>query len=75
MTTIVAEITRARWMDAPHNRYGRCASCGRTRDEDDRPLLLAGLNGDSMVCVDCFDQEHGGKHPNYRRRSRREAAA
>jgi len=70
VTTIVAEITRARWMDAPYNRHGRCASCGCTRDENDRPMLLAGVNSDSMVCLSCFDEEHDGKHPNFRRSRR-----
>jgi hypothetical protein len=68
-------IARAVWRSAPYQRHGRCATCGCTHDEDGRPLQLAGVNSDSMVCVECFVDEHGELLPNYRRTPRRQVAA
>lgn len=73
MSTILERDVRRAWLQAPYQRSGRCATCGCTRDEDDRPLWLAGVNGDSMVCLPYFGDEHDGRFPNYRRQIRRTA--
>lgn len=66
MSTFLEQQARVLWQQAPFVRHGRCATCGCTHDEEGRPLMLAGVNGDSMVCVECWDIEHDGKHPNFR---------
>jgi hypothetical protein len=73
MTTLERQM-RIAWQGAPYQHFGRCASCGCTHDQDERPLLVCGVNLDSLVCFECFDTEHDGRHPNYRRRQRRAAA-
>lgn len=58
------------WRSLGYQRFGRCATCGCTRTGEGKPMLVAGINTDSLVCVSCFEFEHDCKPPNYRRRSR-----
>lgn len=58
------------WRSLPHRRFGRCATCGCTKTTDGKPLVVAGVNTDSLVDIECFEFEHDCKPPNYRRRSR-----
>ncbi len=72
MSSTLERHVVARWRQAPYQRFGRCATCGCTHDEHDRALYVCGLNGSSLVCLDCFELEHACKWPNYRRRNRAE---
>lgn len=53
--------TRARreWLASEWVLYGRCTQCGRVRDEEDRPLLVAGRRRKNVLCLACWDL--GGK--------------
>lgn len=66
MTAIAepAAVERTRWLaSAAQWRYGVCAGCGRDRDDDDRPLMVARPErGRSFKCFPCT-------YPTKRRRT------
>ena len=74
MSTILEQRLLVVWHDAPYCHFGRCATGGCTHDDQDKPLLVAGVNLSSLVCEHCFLEEHDGKLPNYRRQPRRVVA-
>lgn len=49
-----------RWIaGAVDRRFGRCASCGQTRDDDGSPLYVARQNrGRKFECLACFEHRH-----------------
>lgn len=61
MTTMLELTTRSQWSALPYQAHTACATCGAHG-------YCCGLNPESRVCVDCFDVEHAGRAPNYRRR-------
>lgn len=48
---------RRQWLDgAAHVHYGRCDDCGRVRDENARPLLVARQpRRRKFECLECWD--------------------
>ena len=48
---------RERWLgNAARVHYGRCEGCGRHRDKDDRPLLVARQpRARRFLCLDCHE--------------------
>ena len=51
-------LTRQRHLhrgERPWQRFGVCTGCGRTRDEDGRPLWLTGRRRSRLLCLECFD--------------------
>lgn len=59
--TKLAPLERAaktRWLkDAIHVHYGRCDECGKIRDGDGKPLLVARQpRARKFYCLPCFDQ-------------------
>jgi ribosomal protein S14 len=50
-------VARALWLaNAAHEHYGRCGTCGRTRDDDDRPLYVARQRfRRDFECLPCWE--------------------
>jgi hypothetical protein len=61
VTTLEQEL-RVRWKaNAARLHYGACEDCGRTRDDDGRPLLVARQErGRRFQCLECFDRRPTG---------------
>jgi hypothetical protein len=47
---------RVRWKgEASHIQHGRCDGCGRLRDDNDRPLVVARRPRSKLfLCLACF---------------------
>jgi hypothetical protein len=53
--TSLERRARALFHALPYRQYGRCSLCGRVRDDDDRPLLVAARVRGAWVCLGCWD--------------------
>jgi predicted Fe-S protein YdhL (DUF1289 family) len=53
---VTALDVRSEWRTtASRMRFGRCHGCGRTHDDDGRPLYLApGERRQAYLCLACF---------------------
>lgn len=51
------QAARGRWLgNAARVHYGRCDGCDETRDQDDRPLLVARQPfARRFLCLECFE--------------------
>lgn len=61
LTSEIEKATRALWLGhASHQHFGQCDTCGRTYDEDGRPLFVARQERKrKFECLDCWDE---GQH-------------
>jgi hypothetical protein len=55
-----------RWLaNASHQHFGRCDSCGRTRNDQGRPLYVARQERSrKFECFDCWEFGPGPKPTN-----------
>lgn len=58
MTTSVERIVREQWLgNAVQAYFGRCDTCGRTRDDNERALTVARQPRSRLrECLECFDE-------------------
>jgi hypothetical protein len=48
---------RDHWVGESHYaRFGVCSRCGRTEDDDGKPLYLRGKTYHVVTCLRCFDE-------------------
>lgn len=62
MSSVLAQMSRLEraarhaWLaNAVDQRHGRCSSCGRTHDENGKPLLVARQPRRDYECLPCWD--------------------
>lgn len=70
MSSQLETEVRRIWRRLPYRRFGRCADCRRTHDEEGRPLYLAGRTRGALRCLGCFDVWLAGLAPEAVRRVR-----
>lgn len=56
--SLLERQARRLWLEnAAHVHFGRCSACGRTHDEQGRPLLVARQNRRrTFECLDCYEE-------------------
>ncbi len=57
----IERAARALWLaNATHEHFGLCHQCGRTHDDEERPLFVARQpRRREFECLECFEERTG----------------